>query len=76
MEGPANVYICEDCIKLSTEILEHAGHPVGGGDTDFDTIPRPSELKRLLDDYVIGQDDVKAALSVAVYNHFKRLKVT
>ena len=71
--GP-NVQICNECILLCQEIIsddlmpKHSA-PVAGGE-----IPRPREIKEVLDQYVIGQDKAKRALSVAVYNHYKRIE--
>ena len=73
--GSDNVFICDDCIELCAEILEEefAGQPDSKG-PDFSDINllKPKEIKAFLDDYVIGQDDAKKVLSVAVYNHYKR----
>ena len=74
--GPG-VYICDECIKVCTDII---------GDDIYDDaeitytvagenkLPTPVEIKQFLDEYVIGQEEAKKALSVAVYNHYKRLK--
>ena len=69
--GP-NVYICNECIDLCCSIIEsEPSHKR----KDFDTsnLPKPKEIKAMLDEYVIGQDAAKIALSVAVYNHYKRI---
>ncbi|MQS74903.1 ATP-dependent Clp protease ATP-binding subunit ClpX [Companilactobacillus halodurans] len=68
--GPG-VYICNECIDLCKEIIDEELNE----DTplDLDNIPTPIEIKKILDDYVIGQDAAKRALSVAVYNHYKRI---
>ena len=70
--GP-NVQICNECILLCQEIISDDFTP----DDTITTadIPRPMEIKEVLDQYVIGQDDAKRALSVAVYNHYKRIDV-
>lgn len=69
--GPG-VYICDECISLCNEIIAEepttSEKPVVVGD-----IPKPIEIKKILDQYVIGQDRAKRALSVAVYNHYKRI---
>jgi len=70
--GPG-VYICDECIELCNEILEEElsddfGHEIGD-------IPKPSEIREILDQYVIGQERAKKALSVAVYNHYKRINL-
>ena len=73
--GPG-VYICNECVALCREIVEEeTDKKTGKSDTDFASLKKPSEIKALLDEYVIGQDDAKIALSVAVYNHYKRLAV-
>lgn len=68
--GP-DVYICNECIALCGDILKN---DTPKGDFDSGDIPLPQEIKAALDDYVIGQDDAKKILSVAVYNHYKRIK--
>lgn len=68
--GPG-VYICDECIELCTEIVEEE---VGmDEDVEIEEIPTPQEICDILEDYVIGQDDAKKNLSVAVYNHYKRV---
>lgn len=68
--GPG-VYICNECIDLCSEIIDEE---LGGEDEIVLTeLPKPIEIKRHLDEYVIGQDDAKKTLSVAVYNHYKRI---
>jgi ATP-dependent Clp protease ATP-binding subunit ClpX len=70
VSGPS-VYICSECVKLCNDILEgeteHApGLPKG-------SLPKPAEIKKVLDDYVVGQERAKKTLSVAVYNHYTRI---
>ena len=68
--GP-EVYICNECIALCDDILKNDNRK---DDLDSSDIPLPQEIKAALDDYVVGQDDAKKILSVAVYNHYKRIK--
>lgn len=72
--GPDGVYICDECIEICSEIVEEELEDEYGMDTE-DTINllKPEEIKTFLDEYVIGQDEAKKALSVAVYNHYKRI---
>jgi ATP-dependent Clp protease ATP-binding subunit ClpX len=68
--GPG-VYICDECIELCSEIITDEFEE--DVQVDMDTLPKPSEIKTYLDQYVIGQDNAKKSLSVAVYNHYKRI---
>src|SRR5690554_5724651 len=68
--GPG-VYICDECIELCNEIIEEEF--TEDQDVQLDNILKPKEIKAILDEYVIGQHDAKKALSVAVYNHYKRI---
>jgi len=68
--GP-NVYICDECIELCQEIISEEVEEMY--DFDIDNLPKPAEINTTLNDYVIGQDRAKKALSVAVYNHYKRI---
>jgi len=68
--GPG-VYICNECIDLCKEIIDEELNEATP--LDLDNIPTPIDIKKILDDYVIGQTDAKRALSVAVYNHYKRI---
>jgi ATP-dependent Clp protease ATP-binding subunit ClpX len=70
--GPT-VYICDECIRLCTDIIEEEVDRVTDS-PQVGTLPTPRELSGFLDDYVIGQDRAKKALAVAVYNHYKRVK--
>jgi ATP-dependent Clp protease ATP-binding subunit ClpX len=68
--GPG-VYICDECIELCTEIVEEE---LGTEEeVEFKDVPKPKEIREILDEYVIGQDAAKKSLSVAVYNHYKRI---
>jgi ATP-dependent Clp protease ATP-binding subunit ClpX len=69
--GPG-VYICDECIDLCNEIIEE--ELAEAGDVKLDELPKPAEIHEFLDQYVIGQDDAKRTLSVAVYNHYKRIQ--
>jgi len=75
--GQGASYICNECVSLCTSILGYEFIPAKSGAADlaneFGRIPKPAEIKQTLDDYAIGQEDAKIALSVAVYNHYKRL---
>ena len=72
-----NCYICEDCARLACNVYDEnkqkREEANGKFELDINTLPRPKELKEFLDNYVIGQDDAKKYLSVAVYNHYKRI---
>jgi ATP-dependent Clp protease ATP-binding subunit ClpX len=68
--GPG-VYICDECIELCTEIVEEE---LGTEEeVEFKDVPKPKEINEILDEYVIGQDQAKKSLAVAVYNHYKRI---
>ncbi|MGB9976028.1 ATP-dependent Clp protease ATP-binding subunit ClpX [Thermovenabulum sp.] len=68
--GPG-VYICDECIELCNEIIEEEFSD--DNKMDFTDIPKPNQIKEILDQYVIGQEKAKRILSVAVYNHYKRI---
>ncbi|MDD6147037.1 MAG: ATP-dependent Clp protease ATP-binding subunit ClpX [Oscillospiraceae bacterium] len=70
--GPG-VYICDQCIELCRSIMEEDQGEKKESDFDFAALQKPHEIKAQLDEYVIGQDEAKKALSVAVYNHYKRI---
>ncbi len=69
--GPG-VYICDECIELCSEIIEEEFED-SKADADLNSIPKPTEIKAILDQYVIGQEAAKKSLAVAVYNHYKRI---
>ncbi len=72
--GPNGVYICDVCIDACNQIIEEQFESESEGvNLDFAQLPKPAEIKAQLDEYVIGQDAAKIALSVAVYNHYKRI---
>ena len=69
-------FICDSCITVCADFLDEQFSQTGADEEDeltFETLPRPKEIKQMLDEYVIGQDAAKLALSVAVYNHYKRI---
>ncbi len=68
--GP-NVYICDECIDLCQEIIQEEFEE--NEEMEAKDLPKPKEIKEILDEYVIGQDDAKKTLAVAVYNHYKRI---
>ncbi|MGL4730513.1 MAG: ATP-dependent Clp protease ATP-binding subunit ClpX [Clostridium sp.] len=68
--GPG-VYICDECIELCSEIIVDEREE--SVQMDMDTLPKPAEIKKYLDQYVVGQDEAKKSLAVAVYNHYKRI---
>ena len=77
--GP-DVYICDECVELCNEILDEEFLENKGKteeseikETDITKVPKPHEIKAYLDEYIIGQDDAKKVLAVAVYNHYKRI---
>ena len=75
IEGPG-VFICDECIRLCNDLIqstELADAPGKQGEDGDMVLPKPAEIKAQLDAYVIGQDEAKKALSVAVYNHYKRI---
>src|SRR5437870_4400638 len=70
--GPG-VYICDECIDLCNEIIEE--ELAQSSEVKFDELPKPKDIYEFLNDYVIGQEQAKKILSVAVYNHYKRIQV-
>ena len=71
--GPAGVYICDECVEICADIVEEE-YEEELEEEDFQiNLLKPVEIKDFLDDYVIGQEDAKKVLSVAVYNHYKRV---
>jgi len=69
--GPG-VYICDECIDLCNEIIEE--ELAEAGDVKLDELPKPADIHEFLEQYIIGQDDAKKTLAVAVYNHYKRIQ--
>ena len=70
--GPKGLYICDECIEVCTEIMEDEFEDYNEDNQEINLM-KPMEMKAFLDDYVIGQDEAKKVLSVAVYNHYKRI---
>lgn len=69
--GPSGIYICDECINVCRELLDE--YESGQTETGDVKLLKPSEIKSKLDEYIIGQDEAKKVLSVAVYNHYKRI---
>lgn len=69
--GPSDIYICNECIKLCETIISEELSVAD--EAEFSELPKPQEIKAILDEYVIGQDEAKKTLAVAVYNHYKRI---
>ena len=69
--GPNGIYICDECIEVCREVVQEDVRK----ETESTPVPllKPAEIKSKLDEYIIGQEDAKVALSVAVYNHYKRI---
>ncbi len=70
--GPSSIYICDECIELCNEIIEE--ELAEGAELSLGELPKPHEIFEFLDGYVIGQESAKKSLSVAVYNHYKRVQ--
>jgi ATP-dependent Clp protease ATP-binding subunit ClpX len=66
--------ICDECAKLANEVVDENLRSVSASKIKLDKLPKPKEIKEHLDKYVIGQDEAKKAMAVAVYNHYKRLR--
>ncbi len=77
--SPDGAFICDECVKACSDLidenlaLQNAAAEENGDTLTFDTLPKPAEIKAMLDEHVIGQDAAKRVLSVAVYNHYKRI---
>ena len=70
--GAKDVYICDECVEVCTEIIEDEFDGIEEASNEINLL-KPIEIKNFLDQYVIGQDDAKKVLSVAVYNHYKSI---
>ena len=77
ISGPEGIYICDECVGICMDILEESERDENMSlstlDTDGIKLLKPAQIKRFLDEYVIGQEEAKKVLSVAVYNHYKRI---
>ncbi len=73
LAGPSGVCICDECVETCMSILDYETDELENGDKLDIKLLKPMEIKAELDKYVVGQDEAKRALSVAVYNHYKRI---
>ena len=77
IQGAGGAYICDDCVMRCVSMLRDGGYTDEEDDgeffADFGDLPKPMQIKALLDEYVIGQDEAKISLAVSVYNHYKRI---
>jgi ATP-dependent Clp protease ATP-binding subunit ClpX len=71
--GPGSVYICDECVRLCAEIIDEETAPRLGNKVPFQRVPPPKMIYQQLSEYVVGQEQAKKVLSVAVYNHYKRI---
>src|ERR1041385_3084191 len=71
--GPGAVYICDECVELCREIIDEESPPPPRAKLPLAKLPTPKKIYEQLNQYVIGQDRAKKVLSVAVYNHYKRI---
>lgn len=72
--GPNGIYICDECVEVCREVVREDARKEKNGDSV--ALLKPQEIKRRLDEYIIGQDEAKKVLSVAVYNHYKRINAS
>ena len=74
MSGPNNVYICSECVELCNSLIREDLYETENRFAhDPEKLPTPKEIKEYMDNYIIGQEEAKISLSVAVYNHYKRI---
>lgn len=71
--SPTGAYICDSCVDACSQIINDYSNSKNLDTLSLDSLPKPMQIKATLDEYVIGQDEAKVALSVAVYNHYKRI---
>ena len=71
--GPAGVYICDECVDICADIIEEEYEEDPEVEEMEINLLKPVEIKKFLDDYVIGQEEAKKVLAVSVYNHYKRV---
>ncbi len=74
--SPSGIYICDFCVETCSDLIYEETNNIKNSaaqELSFETLPKPTQIKDTLDEYVIGQDEAKIALSVAVYNHYKRI---
>ncbi len=76
IEGPSDIFICNECVELCNELIDDGYGYAPRQIETLDELPKPKELHEFLNDYVIGQDAAKKALSVAIYNHYKRIETS
>lgn len=76
IEGPSDIFICNECVELCNELIDDGYGYTPRKIETLDELPKPKELHEFLNDYVIGQDAAKKALSVAIYNHYKRIETS
>ena len=74
MSGPNNVYICNECVELCNSLISDDLYETSAPEYhDPEKLPTPKEMKEYMDNYIVGQEEAKISLSVAVYNHYKRI---
>lgn len=74
LSGLGNTHICDECVEQAKSVLDQNSGEQANAPADLGKVPKPHEIKAHLDKYVIGQDDAKKVISVAVYNHYKRIQ--